>query len=409
MTAARVTPQTSVIIPARNCPAHLSAALRSIALSTYRDYEVIVVNDASTDRTRDEAVAAGATVIDLPDQRGPAAARNAGVRSARGEVIVFFDADVCVQPDTLERLVRTLIQRSEVVAVFGSYDRTPHASNIVSQYRNLVHHFVHQTSSTTASTFWAGCGAIRRSVFVDIGGFDEGYSRPSVEDIELGMRLRAAGHAILLDHSVQVQHLKRWDLWGMLVTDIFSRGVPWTRLLLKARAVPNDLNLKISQRVSAILALVILGLIIATALENPWVWAVALLSLVAFLMLDEWSLTRRVPHVMRISGVALAVTVVGAAVYFSPKRASLVLLLLLGLALINVQSYSFFARERHPLFALLVLPLHLLFLWYSMFAFGLGVLSSAFDFVSRKNPGSRGRRSITPPSADHRQTRTDAR
>ncbi len=235
------------------------------------------------------------------------------------------------------------------------------------------------------------------------------YSRPSVEDIELGMRLRAAGHAILLDHSVQVQHLKRWDLWGMLVTDIFSRGVPWTRLLLKARAVPNDLNLKISQRVSAVLALVTLGLIIAMALENPWVWAVALLSLVAFLMLDEWSLTRRVPDVMRIIGVALAITVVGAAVYFSPKLASLVLLLLLVLALINVQSYSFFARERHPLFALLVLPLHLLFLWYSMFAFGLGVLSSVFDSVSRKNRSSRGRRSITPPSADHGQTGTDAR
>ena len=409
MTAARVSPQTSVIIPARNCPAHLSAALRSIALSTYRDYEVIVVNDASTDRTRDEAVAAGATVIDLPDQRGPAAARNAGVGRARGEVIVFLDADVCVQPDTLERLVRTLIQQPDLVAVFGSTIERPTPATSCRSTRNLVHHFVHQTSSTTASTFWAGCGAIRRSVFLDIGGFDEGYLRPSVEDIELGMRLRAAGHAILLDHSVQVQHLKRWDLWGMLVTDIFSRGVPWTRLLLKARAVPNDLNLKTSQRVSAVLALVTLGLIIAMALENPWVWAVALLSLVAFLMLDEWSLTCRVPDVMRIIGVALAVTVVGAAVVLLTKarqpcspsgpRAGAdqrpVILVLCSRApspLCASRSPSAFAVSRN-----------------SMFAFGLGVLSSAFDFVSRKNLGSRGRRSITPPSADHGQTRTDAR
>jgi hypothetical protein len=112
---------------------------------------------------------------------------------------------------------------------------------------------------------------------------------------------------------------------------------------------------------------------------------------------------------MRIIGVGLALTIVGVAVYFSPRLASLVLLLLLVLALINAQSYSFFARERHPLFALLVLPLHLLFLWYSMFAFGLGVLSSAFDLVGRNHPRSRGRGTLTPPSADREHTSTDAR
>jgi hypothetical protein len=282
-----------------------------------------------------------------------------------------------------------LINRPGIVAVFGSYDRAPHAGNIVSQYRNLVHHFVHQTSATSASTFWAGCGAIRRSAFLEVGGFDESYSRPSVEDIELGMRLCTAGYAILLDPHIQVQHLKQWDLWGMLVTDIFSRGVPWTRLLLRARAVPNDLNLKVSQRISALLALVALALIIAMAIVQPWVWMVALLSLVGFLILDEWSITRRVPDVMRFTGVALALTVIGAAVYFSPRLASLLLLLLLLLALLNAPSYSFFARERHPLFALLVLPLHLLFLWYSLLALGIGVVTYAFDFVAGRESARR--------------------
>ena len=267
----RPTPRVSVIIPARNSPGHLGAALRSLALSTFKDYEVTVVDDASTDRTRDVAIAAGATVIDLSHQQGPAAARNAGVRQSRGTYLVFLDADVCIQPNTIERLLETLIARPAIAAVFGSYDRTPHAGNIVSQYRNLVHHFVHQTSSTMASTFWAGCGAIRRDVFVAVGGFDESYVRPSVEDIELGIRLRAAGHAILLDARVQVQHLKRWDLWSMLVTDVFSRGVPWTRLLMRERVLPNDLNLKVDQRISAVLALIILALVGAMAFEHPWI------------------------------------------------------------------------------------------------------------------------------------------
>jgi len=406
---AAVSPQTSIVIPARNCAAQLGAVLRSIALSTYRDYEIIVVNDCSTDRTRDVAGQAAARVIDLPHHRGPAAARNTGVRSARGEFVVFLDADVCIQPDTLERLVGTLVRRPEVVAVFGSYDRTPHAGNIVSQYRNLVHHFVHQTSSMSASTFWAGCGAIRRSVLTTMGGFDESYTRPSVEDIELGMRLRAAGHAILLDRAIQVQHLKRWDLWSMLVTDVFSRGVPWTRLLLRARAVPNDLNLKVNQRVSAALALITLALIGAMAIDQPWLYAVALASLVAFLMLDDWSMTRRVPDAMRVMGVALAFTVVTAAVYFSPIRASLVLLLLIVLWLINAESYSFFARERHPVFALLVLPLHLLFLWYSMFALGIGVLGHAFDLIIRRKSNPPQPRPSPSAPVDQKGTRANAR
>ena len=59
---------------------------------------------------------------------------------------------------------------------------------MVSQYRNLLHHFVHQHGHAEASTFWAGCGAIRRAAFDAVGGFDAArFPRPSIEDIELGL------------------------------------------------------------------------------------------------------------------------------------------------------------------------------------------------------------------------------
>ena len=78
----------------------------------------------------------------------------------------------------------------------------PRLQGVVSQYRNLLHHFVHQHGNSEASTFWAGCGAIRRSVFEEMGGFDEQrFPTPSIEDIELGYRLRQAGHRILLDKA----------------------------------------------------------------------------------------------------------------------------------------------------------------------------------------------------------------
>src|SRR5690606_24878254 len=99
---------------------------------------------------------------------------------------------------------------------------------------NLAHRHTHQLAKTEAGTFWSGCGAVRREVFFEFGGFDKAFGRPCIEDIEFGMRLRAGGHRILLDKELQVEHLKRWRLWKLIKTDIFDRGIPWTRVLLSA-------------------------------------------------------------------------------------------------------------------------------------------------------------------------------
>jgi hypothetical protein len=86
--------------------------------------------------------------------------------------------------------------------------------------------------------FWSGCGAIRRELFLKHSGFDESYARPAIEDIELGNRIHALGHRILLQPDIQCAHLKRWTLWGGIVTDIQARGIPWTQLIHRFRA-PN--------------------------------------------------------------------------------------------------------------------------------------------------------------------------
>src|SRR5690606_2357585 len=98
----------------------------------------------------------------------------------------------------------------------------PAASNILSQYKNLFHHFVHQQGRREAKTFWAGCGAIRRSVFEEVGGFSTAYGRPCIEDIELGSRLVRAGRRIVLDKSIQARHLKRWSLWSVIKSDVLD-------------------------------------------------------------------------------------------------------------------------------------------------------------------------------------------
>jgi GT2 family glycosyltransferase len=325
-------PTISVIIPALNAGEYLPRSLAAIFGSQGPSYECILVDDGSTDDSGSIARQLGARVIHVSDgPLGPAHARNRGAEAARGSIIFFVDADVVLAPGALRRVVNVFQERTELAAVFGSYDNRPVAPGLISQYRNLLHHFVHQNGNSEASTFWAGCGAIRRSVFERIGGFDEQrFSRPSIEDIELGYRLRKAGYRILLDKQLQGTHLKRWSLYSMIRTDITCRAVPWSRLIQEAPNASADLNLQPAQKASvALIGMVCAFLVTAVA----------------------W------PQSLALSALALA-----------------------GVAFLNHKLYAFFGRQQGILFAAACVPLHLLYYIYS----GLSYFYVRAEFQMRK-------------------------
>jgi GT2 family glycosyltransferase len=220
---------------------------------------------------------------------GQAAARNAGVHATTADVLLFVDADVVVAPDVVARVRSAFATRPNLAALFGSYDDRPRAGGVVSPYRNLLHHYVHQRGAAEAFTFWAGCGAVRRAAFTQVGGFDERAWRRAIEDIELGYRLRAAGHRIVLDPTLLATHLKRWTLRSMLWTDTMARALPWTRLMIEVPGAGSDLNLTLAQRASVALVGGGLGLA-ALALALAWprlLWpAFALLAAVVVLNRD---------------------------------------------------------------------------------------------------------------------------
>ena len=192
-------------------------------------------------------------------------------------MLFFVDADVELVPDTVERVAEILCQRPELAAVIGSYDEAPAHPSWVSRYRNLLHHYVHQHGRVEASTFWGGSGAIRGEVFAALGGFDEGFAEPSIEDIDLGVRLRRAGHRIELIKQLQVKHLKRWTVLDMLHTALWRRAVPWTELMLRDGELLNDLNVKTSDRWSVAAVGVLTACLVVAFFWPP----VLLLSLAA--------------------------------------------------------------------------------------------------------------------------------
>ncbi|NLE44423.1 MAG: glycosyltransferase [Chloroflexi bacterium] len=267
----------SVIIPVHNGGRSLACCIDALNRSTRPPDEIVVVDDASTDSAITHESTQSTVVICLEGlPRGPAYARNRGVEASHGSLIVFVDADVLVHGDALERLECYAIGNPDVAGFFGSYDDDPPERGLVTRYKNLLHHFVHQNSGREASTFWAGFGAVRRAAFEAVGGFDESYTAPSIEDIELGARLRSAGFRVWLCSDLQVTHLKRWRLWSLLRTDIVSRAIPWTRLMVSQDQMINDLNLDARSRVSSVLAWTFLLCVVASIVAQS-LWPVALL------------------------------------------------------------------------------------------------------------------------------------
>jgi glycosyl transferase family 2 len=232
----------SVIIPATNSPETLDAVIAAIERAA-PTHELIVVRNAS--------------------KPGPAAARNEGARRATGDILVFVDADVELHADALERISAAFANDASLTALFGAYNDAPSDEALVSSFRNLLHHHVHSSNAGPATTFWAGIGAVRRDAFFAVGGFDEQrYPKPSIEDIDLGSRLHAAGYRIVLDPAIQGTHLKRWTLVSMVKTDLLQRGVPWVELLLSGRADRAALNLGWRHRVSALASIMLVGSVV---------------------------------------------------------------------------------------------------------------------------------------------------
>lgn len=260
----------SAVMPVYNGRDYLERSLPPLLAMLARGElcEIVVADDGSTDGSGDLCRERGAQVVHTGGRKGPAQARNLASKHASGDVVWFVDADVVAHDDAARKL-RVAFAEPEVVAVFGSYDDAPPHEAFASQYMNLRHHAVHQRHSGDASTFWSGLGAVRRDAFLAVNGYDAGrYLHPSIEDIELGYRLRERGGRILLVPEMQGTHLKRWTMKGVIETDVKMRALPWAQLMIERPEIPLHLNIRASERLKAALG----GLVLASlplALVGP--------------------------------------------------------------------------------------------------------------------------------------------
>lgn len=318
----------AIIVPVGGAAPAWERCAQSLARLDPSPGEIIIVIDGPSDDPASRTAEVDATVLVLDQRGGPAKARNIGARETAREILLFIDSDIEVPTDLAARVAEVFSVDDELTAIIGSYDDTPGDPGFLSQYRNLLHHFVHQKGRETASTFWAGCGAIRRRAFEEVGSFDKSYPVPSIEDIELGSRLIRSGHTIRLAKNLQVKHLKKWRLADMMATDLMRRAAPWTELMLREGQMVNDLNVKTRDRISVILAFIPL-----VTLPAAWLW----------------------PPLLGFAAAAL---------------------LLLGA--LNAELFRFFLRQRGVLFALGALAMYWVYLLICGLGFAIGLLRHLF-------------------------------
>lgn len=211
-------PKMSVVVPVHNCRETIERCMKALGNLDHPSYEVIIVDDGSTDDTASIAESfTYCTVIRL-DRGGPSRARNVGVAAARGELIAFTDGDCVVDPHWLSELERGFAVAD--VAGVGGDQGSPDDESATGR---LVQDFFRAVGFMTGYITASGrpgstahnpscCSAYRTAIFKEVGGFDEGLW-PG-EDVDLDYRIRSSGYRLVFNPRAKVGHYRPKTLRG---------------------------------------------------------------------------------------------------------------------------------------------------------------------------------------------------
>lgn len=222
----------SIIIPSYNSLTTLGECLESIKKLDYDNYEIIVVDDCSTDGSDIIAEKFLCRFVRLKKNSGPATARNVGAEIANGEILFFTDTDIILTPNTLKLAEIYLRDNSDQAAFMGSFNPKMRFKNLASQYKHLYLCYYYLKQFGKIHTLDTSFTFIKKGIFKEIGGFDSTLGKIS-EDVDLGMRLVKRGYKIGICRNIEAEHIKYYSMAGFLKVD-FIRGKKMSKLFFKS-------------------------------------------------------------------------------------------------------------------------------------------------------------------------------
>ncbi len=219
----------SVVVPTHNSQPTIGKCLRAIRNSSYLDYELLIVDDASKDATVPVARKYADKIIELKHHLGRAKARSRGIRPAKGQIIVNIDSDVLIKPDTLSRIAEYLAGNPKIDAVTGILSKEHPNKDFFSQYKNLYMHYIFRRLPQKVTFLYGSIYAIKRKVFQ--------APDPDVSiatDTALGQKLISIGRRIVFLKSLEVVHLKKYNLSSFIKND-FQISFEWAHIFIRYR------------------------------------------------------------------------------------------------------------------------------------------------------------------------------
>lgn len=222
----------SIIIPAHNAGSTITKLLDSVSNQTYRDFEVIVVDDNSSDNTRDLVSKYPVRALNLDKNRGSAYARNFGAKNARADILVFFDSDVVLGNDVMQKFHENF-KNYNMDVLLGMYSDKPANEGFLREWKALQEQvWYSEVPPDNAIPFTPYAGAIKKRLFFDVGGFDESYTNADVEDYKFTVDLRKKSR-IYMDKTIKVEH--HFPGFKKLVESYFRRCFLWTEVFLEVK------------------------------------------------------------------------------------------------------------------------------------------------------------------------------
>lgn len=284
------TPDFSVVIPNRNGGRTLGDCLEAVFRAGGEGLEVIVADDASDDDSIEVASRFPARVIRHESCRGASAARNSGAGAAKSEVLLFIDGDVVVPPETFAILEEDF-RDPETAGVVGLLRPFTRYDNLCSQYKNFYMHYTYGRLPDLIPVFYTSIAAIRKEVFRECGGFDERYRSATIEDTEFGVRVTGRGHRLLHDKRLQVDHIRRYGLRGLLKTG-FKRAAGISLVALRDRNKPKAKSSYLTTSTAFLGGIVLAGLaavffVLALLLARPGLLLAAGAAWLAIILLNR--------------------------------------------------------------------------------------------------------------------------
>lgn len=255
----------SVIIPAHNAQRTIRENLRSVYASGFKDYEVIVVDDRSIDKTIEIAKEFDCHIIKSEGSKNRSLARNTGIKESKGEIVVFIDSDVVINKDSLGLISKAFEDNPQISGLTGILSKYTPYDNFFTQYKNLYMHYIFQKMPKEIEFLYGGICALRKEAIYRYNlFFDKDIVRAN--DTELGARMGQKGLKIFLIKDLEVIHLKVYNPISFLKNEFFI-PFDFTLAMLKNNRTLSSLKKRrfahtpINQVFSVGLALIIIGLI----------------------------------------------------------------------------------------------------------------------------------------------------